>query len=244
LGCFPQEKGNPNTMADVLRFFRSYEIWIYLILGVLALWQIRKFVIAWEEVRGAAFGLEREAAQFRLNQASVTLLLLLLMSVSEFTLVYIVAPSVPGAIPIPSPTLNLLATATAVLPLETPNPDLMATPTLNPGDSQLTGQGCVPGSVAITFPKEGDTVSGVVKVEGTADIPDFGFYKYEISRPNDSIWLSLNAGEAPVRDGVLGEWITDMLPEGDYMLRLVVVDNKGQTLPACIIQVRVSQPQN
>jgi hypothetical protein len=140
--------------------------------------------------------------------------------------------------------LNLLATATAVLPLETPNPDLMATPTLNPGDSQLTGQGCVPGSVAITFPKEGDTVSGVVKVEGTADIPDFGFYKYEISRPEDSIWLSLNAGEAPVRDGVLGEWITDMLPEGDYMLRLVVVDNKGQTLPACIIQVRVSQPQN
>ena len=39
-------------MADVLRFFRSYEIWIYIILGVLALWQIRKFVIAWEEVRG------------------------------------------------------------------------------------------------------------------------------------------------------------------------------------------------
>ena len=102
----------------------------------------------------------------------------------------------------------------------------------------------MPGSVEITSPKEGDTVSGVVKVEGTADIPDFGFYKYEISRPGDSIWLSLNAGEAPVRDGVLGEWITDMLPEGDYMLRLVVTDNKGQTLPACVIQVRVSQPQN
>jgi hypothetical protein len=230
-------------MAEVLRFFRSYEIWIYLILGVLALWQIRKFLIAWEEVRGAAFGLEREAAQNRLNQAAVMLLLLLLMSVSEFTLVYIVAPTVPGAIPIPSPTLNLLATATAVLPLETPNPYAVETPTALPADGQLVGQGCTPGSVAISAPKDGETVSGVVKVEGTADIPDFGFYKYEIARPGDSIWLSLNAGDSPVRDGVLGEWITDMLPEGDYMLRLVVTDNKGQTLPACVIQVRVVPAQ-
>jgi hypothetical protein len=172
------------------------------------------------------------------------LLLLLLMSVSEFVLVYIVAPSVPGAIPIPSPTLNLLATATVVLPLETLNPDAAATPTINPADGQTTGQGCVPGSVEITSPKEGDAVSGVVKVMGTADIPDFGFYKYEISRPGDSIWLSLNAGEKSVRDGELGEWITDMLPVGDYMLRLVVTDNKGQTLPACVIQVRVEETQN
>ena len=230
-------------MAEVLRFFRSYEIWIFLILGVLALWQIRKFLIAWDEVRGAAFGLEREAAQNRLNQAAVMLLLLLLMSVSEFTLVYIVAPTVPGAIPIPSPTLNLLATATAVLPLETPNPYANGTATALPVEGQLSGQGCTPGSVEISAPKDGETISGVVKVEGTADIPDFGFYKYEVSRPGDSIWLSLNAGDAPVRDGVLGDWITDMLPEGDYMLRLVVTDNKGQTLPACIIQVRVVPSQ-
>jgi hypothetical protein len=219
-------------MADVIRFFRSYETWIYIILGVLALWQIRKFMVGWDEVRGAAFGLEREAAQYRLNQAAVILLLLLMMAVSEFTLVYIVAPSVPGAIPIPSPTLNLLATATAVLPLESTNPELGENPTVNPAEGQVTGQGCVPGSVAISSPKDGDTVSGVVKVEGTADIPDFGFYKYEISRPGDSIWLSLNAGEAPIREGLLGEWITDMLPEGDCMLN-GCADNKGQALPAC-----------
>jgi hypothetical protein len=231
-------------MAEVLRFFRLYEIWIYIILGVLALWQIRKFVLAWEEVRGAAFGLEREAAQNRLNQSATTLLLLLLMSVTEFMLVYIVAPSIPGAIPIPSPTLNLLATATAVLPLETLSPGAVETPTLSPASGQVAGQGCVPGSVAISSPKDGDTVSGVVKVTGTADIANFGFYKYEIARPGETIWLSLNAGEAPVKDGVLGEWITDMLPPGDYMLRLVVTDNSGQTLPACIIQVRVTETQN
>lgn len=231
-------------MAEVLRFFRSYEIWIYIILGVLALWQIRKFSVSWEEVRGAAFGLEREAAQNRLNQAATVLLLLLLMSVTEFMLVYIVAPSIPGAIPIPSPTLNLLATATAILPIETANPEAVETPVATPPGGQTVSPGCVPGSIEISSPKDGDTVSGVVEVRGTADIANFGFYKYEIARPGETIWLSLNAGEAPVKDGVLGEWITDMLPAGDYLLRLVVTDNDGQTLPACIIQVRVAEPQN
>jgi hypothetical protein len=231
-------------MAEVLRFFRNYEIWIYIILGVLAFWQIRKFVVAWEEVRGAAFGMERESAQNHLNQAATVLLVLIMMSVAEFMLVYIVAPSVPGAIPIPSPTLNLLATATAILPAEPLGADGLSTPTLaSAGDSSGIG-GCVPGSIEITAPKEGDTVSGVVQVMGTADIVNFGFYKYEIARPGDAIWLSLNAGEAPVKDGLLGEWITNTLPPGDYLLRLVVTDNNGQTLPACAVQVRVVAVQN
>jgi hypothetical protein len=231
-------------MAEVLRFFRNYEIWMYIVLGVFAFWQIRKFVIAWEEVRGAAFGMEREAAQNHLNQAATVLIVLIMMSVAEFMLVYIVAPSVPGAIPISSPTLNLLATATAMLPVETLVPGTLPTPTLaSAGDLSAAG-GCVPGSVEISAPKEGDTVSGVVQVMGTADIVNFGFYKYEIARPGETIWLSLNAGEAPVKDGLLGEWITETLPPGDYMLRLVVTDNNGQTLPACVVQVRVEAIQN
>lgn len=231
-------------MAEVLRFFREYEIWIYIVLGVFAIWQIRKFVIAWEEVRGAAFGMEREAAQANLNQAATVLIMLLLMSVTQFMLVYIVAPSVPGAIPIPSPTLNLLATATAILPVETLAPNTSSTPTLASAGDLMTGPGCMPGSVEIMAPKDGDTVSGVVQVLGTADIANFGFYKYEIARPGETIWLSLNAGEAPVRDGLLGEWITETLPPGDYLLRLVVTDNDGQTLPACVVQVRVEATQN
>ena len=50
-------------MEQVFQFFQAYEIWIYVTLGILILWQIRKFVLAWEELRGAFFGLEREAAQ-------------------------------------------------------------------------------------------------------------------------------------------------------------------------------------
>ena len=40
--------------------------------------------------------------------------------------------------------------------------------------------------------------------------------------------------------GPLGQWDTGTLAPGDYQLRLVVSDNQGQALPACVITVRVS----
>ena len=103
-------------MEEALRFFRAYEIWIYLILGLGGLIYIRKFILAWQELREAAFGLERESAQTRLNQSASVLTLLLALSVTLFFLVSFVAPTMPGAIPLLTPTLDLLATATPTLP--------------------------------------------------------------------------------------------------------------------------------
>jgi hypothetical protein len=42
-----------------------------------------------------------------------------------------------------------------------------------------------------------------------------------------------------VVQGSLGQWDTTSVPPGDYQLRLVVTDNQGQALPACVISVRV-----
>ena len=109
-------------MEEALSFFRAFEIWIYLLLGLGGLIYIRKFILAWQELRGATFGLERESAQARLNQAASMLVLLLTMAVTEFVLVSFIAPAVPGAIPLPTPTLDLLATPTITLPATTPQP--------------------------------------------------------------------------------------------------------------------------
>ena len=48
----------------------------------------------------------------------------------------------------------------------------------------------------LTEPKDGDEVSGVVTLKGTADIPNFGFYKYEVAKPGDAVWLTISAGRA------------------------------------------------
>jgi hypothetical protein len=225
------------SMEEALRFFRTYEMWIYLGLGVLALWHVRKFIVAWIELRGALFGMERESAQARLNLAATMLVLLLIMAVTEFVVSFVV-PVVPGDAAAFA-NADLLATPTITLPALQPavqQTEAAATPT--PGEKPM-GEGCTPGQVAFSAPQDGQQVSAVVTLEGTADTPNFGFYSYEIARPGEAIWLPVQVGQQPVRDGVLGTWDTSELTPGEYMLRLVVTDNQGNALTPCVIKVLV-----
>ncbi len=136
-------------MEDALRFVRDNEIFIYLILGIIAAWYLRKFVLAWRDLREAAFGLERETAQARLNWNASVLVFLLILGVVVFALVSYVVPTVPGAAPIFTPTMDLLATPSATLdPNSTPG---IPTPTLAvplpPGEN-----GCISDQIDISIP--------------------------------------------------------------------------------------------
>jgi hypothetical protein len=94
----------------------------------------------------------------------------------------------------------------------------------------------------LTEPQPGAEVTDIIEIKGTANIENFGFYKYEIARPGETIWLTIQAGRQPVQDGDLGQWDTRTLATGEYQLRLVVTDNVGNSLPACVVQVRVNNP--
>lgn len=228
-------------MEEALSFFRAFEAWIYLLLGIGGLVFIRKFILAWQELRSAVFGLERESAQARLNQASTFLVFFLALAIAEFVLVYFIAPSVPGAIPLPSATLNLLATDT--LPVNLPPGGGTVEGTGIPTFASVnTPSGCIPGQIEITFPQNGQEIRGVIEVLGTADIPNFGFYKFEIKRPDESLWLTIQAGNSVVRNGKLGDWDTSRLTPGEYELGLVVVDNQAQASAVCMVKLRVLPP--
>ncbi len=228
-------------MEEVLRYFTTYEAIIYFGLGVLAIWEIRKFTQAWEEVRGAAFGLERESAQTKLNRAAVLLVLLILIAMSEFVLVSFVVPAVPGAIPLLTPTINPLATPTTTLHPVTAAPGDTAAPAsaTPPPSGTADASGCILDKLSFTSPKNGDQISGEVSLVGTVDFPNLGFYKYEVAYPDDAIWQTLSAGDKPKHDEELGKWDTRPLHQGDYRIRLVAQDNQNQPLGTCIIQVRV-----
>ena len=224
-------------MEQILQLFSIYEVWIYGILAILAIWQARKFAVAWNELRGTIFGMEREAAQARLNQAATMLVLVIIMAIAEFTLVSIVIPSMPGASPLPTATLDLLATPTTTLaPVSGESEE--GGPTATPSELPAA-EGCTPGQINFTRPLNGDQVTGMISLQGTANIPNFGFYTYEIARPGETVWLPLQVGRQPVVNDVLGIWDTVALEPGDYMLRLVVTDNIGTALNPCAIQVRV-----
>jgi hypothetical protein len=228
-------------MEESLGFFRAFELWIYLLLGVGGLIYIRKFILAWQELREAAFGLERENAQTRLNQAASILVLLLTMAVVEFVLVSFIAPAIPGAAPLPTATLNLLATVTTTLPAPLPG----QTGEASAPQATFTGAtpipGCIPGQIEIIFPENNQEVSGIVAIAGSANIPNFGFYKFVVRRPDETAWLTIQAGNAPVTTGKLGDWDTSRLTPGEYQLGLIVQDNQARDSVPCVIQLRVAR---
>jgi hypothetical protein len=91
----------------------------------------------------------------------------------------------------------------------------------------------------LTSPQAGDEIKGTIELIGTVNIPNFGFYKYEVARMGSDTWATISANRDPVIDGLIGRWNTTALTPGDYQLRLVVTDNQGKMLPACVVPVRV-----
>ncbi len=225
-------------MNDLLRYLKDFEYLIYIIIGGFTVWHIRKFFIAWEELRAAAFGLEKESAQLRLNRSAALLVVLLFLGTAEFGLVSFIIPSMPNANPLPTATLDLLASPTTTISPaeESAVPVVQETPL--PGTA-IVQAGCVPEVLMITYPENNTTVSGIIEIEGTVNIPDFGFYKFEISSPNSGTWLTIQAGDAPKSDEMLGFWDTTQLDPGNYSLRLVVIDNQGLPNEPCAVDLYV-----
>lgn len=226
-------------MSDLLRFFVQYEAVLYFVLGLGGILYFYRFWLAWQEVRLAVYGLERDASRVRLNQAAIVLFVLLILAVIIFIMVTFVATTLPAQALLATPTLNLVSPFDSTA---TPGEALVFTATPLPTVS-IDPSACVPNSVNITDPETGDTLRGAVEVRGTADIPNFGFYKFEVARAEEELWLTIQAGRAVVRDGILVEnWDTSRLPTGRYVLQLVVTDASGSELPPCRVPVEIALP--
>ncbi len=219
-------------MGPVYRTLATYEPLIYIVLAIGALFASRRMWRSWREWRDSVYGLEREFALRRLVQASGLALLVLVLVFAEFFIATFIAPSLPASDIMVTPTLNLLVTPDATVSLDTTAPAL--TQAVPNGMS-----GCIADKIMITAPAPGDNVSGTISIKGTADIPDFGFYKYEVSAMGSQNWATIAASRNPAKDEELGKWNTASVPNGDYFLRLVITDNVGASLDPCVIAVRV-----
>ncbi len=229
-------------MAEVLRFFVQYEAVLYFVLGLGGILYLYRFFLAWQELRGATYGLERQAARGRLDQASVSLFSLLVAAVVVFVMVTFIATSLPAQALLATPTLDLAFTLNGTPgPAQTLN---FASATPLPTVS-INPAACIPNRLIITSPATGASISGSVEVSGTVDIPNFGFYKFEVARAEEELWLTIQAGRTVVHDGVLVEnWDTSRLPAGNYVLQLIVTDNNGKELPPCRVPVQIGAPHS
>ena len=223
-------------MKTVLNFFIHYAPLIYILLAIGLVFGIRRLLRARVETREAIYGLEREIAHNHTSQAITAITLVGFLAIAEFVLIVFLVPSLPALAQLSTPTLNAFAVPTGTLSSEMIGTLTSMPPGLTPTVQQ---SGCIPGLINISSPKAGDEIRGSVKLKGDANIPNFGFYKYEFAPLGSDTWSTIEANRTPIQDGELGLWDTSTVDQGDYQLRLVVTDNKGNEMPACVIPVRI-----
>ena len=91
----------------------------------------------------------------------------------------------------------------------------------------------------MTAPLVNQVVVDSIRVEGTAAIAAFDYYKFEIRRADiDDGWHWLATFDSAVPSGELAVLDVAALPEGPYLLRLVVVDQVGNfPAPPCEVAI-------
>jgi hypothetical protein len=226
-------------MGRVLFFLNEYVFLIYIFLFIALVFVIRKIKKSTREKTEAVFGLEIELAKQHRASATAFLFIIGFIALFEFLLVFFIIPAQPEILSLSTPTIDFIS-----LPASTIPPEIISTILAQTPGSTITDvtSNCIPGMIMITYPKAGDQIRGNISIVGTTDVPNFGFYKYEFSLVGTESWTTIQAGREIKIKSRLGDWDTSEITPGDYILRLVVLDNQGQIYPACEIPIRVLQP--
>ncbi|MCX6060193.1 MAG: hypothetical protein NTW69_18865 [Chloroflexi bacterium] len=222
-------------MTEFYKFLASYEVLIYILLAIGALFAFRWLYRSWREWQTAIYSLERQFSIRRLGQSGAISILILILFCFELFMASYIIPGLPSDFFLTTPTVDFISTPTGTLSVE------MLTQFANslPRSTPVNTVGCTPNQIIITSPKSGEEIKGSIELIGTVNISNFGFYKYEVASQGSDTWATISAGRAIVNDASLGRWDTTALTPGDYQLRLVVTDNQGQALQACVVPVRV-----
>ena len=143
-------------------------------------------------------------------------------------------PEIPTATPVPpTPTLEP-PTATPEVPTETPTPE----PTVAPA---VVAASCGDQRSLISGPGVGQVIAGVTPISGVATHESFQFYKLEFAAGANASggFTYFGGGQVQVAGGVLGNIDTTVLPNGEYTIRLTVVDAIGNFPAPCDVTVVV-----
>jgi len=85
----------------------------------------------------------------------------------------------------------------------------------------------------ITNPRQSEFVSDTVQIIGTVGNAEFDHYEIHFAlypNPTDTWFPIVLSGTIPVTNGVLGQWDTNDISNGKYMIRLGVFDSEGNLL--------------
>jgi hypothetical protein len=242
---------------------------LYILIGVGVFVQVRHLVRARQELRASSFELVRDVERYRQANAITLLVILLQLGLLVFGVQTVVAPSiraaenmqpeieqmiVDGAFDTPTPAppsesgridasgVNLFPTNPADAVFFTPVPTATPVGTIAPNPPPVIG--CDNPAAQLQVPANGMIVFSPVSVIGVADVPDFAFYKLEISGPstNDEYAVVLTNTRPVAEVGGLGQLIPATYERGEYLFRLIVFDTTQTARAVCMVNITISDP--
>lgn len=241
---------------------------LYILVAVGVFWYGRKLMMARQSYRATYYELERDIAKFQRANA-ITILILLF----EFALVIIgiqrvVAPTIradagveqsieviaqDGAFDTPTP---FRSDNTAIDPSGvnlTPddlNLRVLATPTLTPTPvgtivpNAPPARGCDTPDSMLQIPANGMRVFEPITVVGTANSPDFAFFRFEISGPQtgNSFAILEEKTQPVVEIGEMGQFVPAFYEPGEYQFQVTVFDTTNMLRASCMVNIYISEP--
>jgi hypothetical protein len=238
-------------MTILVKLIADYAIWLYLLLGLVALLFLRAYLVARRERDNSIFALERESAAGRMAQTSIGFLVTIIVIGGVFYTSQTLVDEIPLPEVTPTPTALIVLppspTPPPLLPTPTPTgtprprPTLLPLETITPTLEIAVGvpANCLNPGVRISEPGTGATVSGVIQIIGSASIPEFSYYKFEFQGNGFGDWTFIQRFDNSINGGILGAWDTRSVPSGDYEFRLIVVDKTGNYPEPCTVLLSV-----
>lgn len=144
-------------------------------------------------------------------------------------------PEIPTPTPIPpTPTPEPPTPTPEPLPTDTPTPEPPAAPV-------VAAASCGDPRAVISAPGVNQVLAGVITISGVATHESFQFYKLEYAPGSyaGEGYTYFGGGQVQISGGVLGNLDTTVLPNGEYTVRLTVVDQMGNFPPPCDVPVVV-----
>lgn len=119
---------------------------------------------------------------------------------------------------------------------------VMPTPssTSNAPANAATPSPTEPGPLIIS-PVSGQAVQGTLSIDGSSSAPGFASAELDFAYAGDATdtWFLIAESDEPVQNGVLVQWDTGAITDGDYDLRLRVFLEDGSHLDAIVHGLRV-----
>jgi len=150
------------------------------------------------------------------------------------------APAAQAPVPTPTPIPPTPIPPTPVPPTPVPPTPTPEPPTPEP-QPVVQAVSCPDARAAFTSPGANQTLSGAVDIVGTATHEAFQYYKLEYAPGANAGggFVYFDGANGPVVNGRLGTLNTTSLPNGQYTLRILVVDQTGNYPPPCQVTVTI-----